>query len=350
MLGQRSLFSLPIFRVLTPRLSILPATNRSLATMATDTSTYKLNHTMLRVKDPKRSVEFYKFLGLNQVQQLDFPENKFSLYFLAYNGPQSLQGDRHWTDRHAVLELTHNHGTESDPNYTITNGNTEPHRGFGHIAISVDNIEAACKRLEDAGYAFQKKLTEGRMRHIAFVKDPDGYWVEIIRQKDEDSGAETDVGSYRLNHTMLRVKDAEKSLKYYQEVMGMTLLRTIENKEAAFNLYFLGYPASNAKIAEGAKNPVAQWEGLLELTWNYGTEKQEGKVYHDGNAEPQGFGHICVSVDDLNAACERFESLNVNWKKRLTDGRMKNVAFVLDPDGYWIEVIQNETLKRTSNW
>jgi lactoylglutathione lyase len=57
-----------------------------------------------------------------------------------------------------------------------------------------------------------------------------------------------------------------------------------------------------------------------------------------------------VSVDDLNAACERFESLNVNWKKRLTDGRMKNVAFILDPDGYWIEVIQNETLKRTSNW
>lgn len=57
-----------------------------------------------------------------------------------------------------------------------------------------------------------------------------------------------------------------------------------------------------------------------------------------------------ISVDDLDAACSRFESLNVNWKKRLTDGRMKNVAFVLDPDGYWIEVIQNETLKNRSNW
>lgn len=49
-----------------------------------------------------------------------------------------------------------------------------------------------------------------------------------------------------------------------------------------------------------------------------------------------------VSVDNLDAACERFESLNVNWKKRLTDGRMKNVAFVLDPDNYWVEIIQNE--------
>ena len=57
-----------------------------------------------------------------------------------------------------------------------------------------------------------------------------------------------------------------------------------------------------------------------------------------------------ISVDNLDAACERFESLNVNWKKRLTDGRMRNVAFILDPDNYWIEVIQNETLKRTSNW
>jgi len=248
---------------------------------------------MLRVKDPKRSVEFYEFLGLSLVNKLDFPEWKFTNYFLAYNGSASLQGDRHWTDRNAVLELTHNHGTENDPNYSVVNGNTEPHRGFGHIAISVDNIEAACKRIEDAGYAFQKKLTEGRMRHIAFAKDPDGYWVEIIKRADEDLSATTDPGTYRLNHTMLRVKDAETSLKFYQEKMGMTLVRTIENPENKFNLYFLGYPAANPTIQEGAKNGVAEWEGLLELTWNYGTEKQDGPVYHNGNTEPQGFGHIC---------------------------------------------------------
>lgn len=57
-----------------------------------------------------------------------------------------------------------------------------------------------------------------------------------------------------------------------------------------------------------------------------------------------------ISVDDLPAACSRFESLQVDFKKRLTDGRMNNIAFVLDPDGYWIEVIQNERIKRTSNW
>lgn len=116
-------------------------------------------------------------------------------------------------------------------------------------------------------------------------------------------------------------------------------MRTSENISAGFNLYFLGYglPPTNTTTANGV-NPTAHREGLLELTWNYGTEKDENFKYHSGNDEPQGFGHICVSVDDLNKACKRFEDKGVNWKKRLTEGRMKNVAFVLDPDGYWIEV------------
>lgn len=57
-----------------------------------------------------------------------------------------------------------------------------------------------------------------------------------------------------------------------------------------------------------------------------------------------------ISVDDLEAACDRFESLKVNFKKRLTDGRMHNIAFILDPDGYWIEVVQNQGIKRTGDW
>jgi lactoylglutathione lyase len=65
----------------------------------------------------------------------------------------------------------------------------------------VDNIQAACKRLEDEGYKFQKKLTDGRMRSIAFVLDPDGYWVEIICQKpvqETESVTTTDLGTYRM--------------------------------------------------------------------------------------------------------------------------------------------------------
>ncbi|KAL1297790.1 hypothetical protein AAFC00_006326 [Neodothiora populina] len=318
-----------------------------------DPSKYLLNHTMIRVKDPQGSVKFYEHLGMKLINKIDNPDAKFCLYFLAFDGPNSVSNGKHWTNREGIIELTHNYGTEDDPNYKITNGNTDPHKGFGHICISVDNIQAACQRIEDAGYKFQKKLTDGRMRSIAFALDPDGYWVEIIGQNpvEKTEGIkETDTTKTRMNHTMIRVKDPEKSLSFYKDTMGMKLMRVSENKDAEFNLYFLGYGPDAPSSSPNGVNPVADREGLLELTWNYGTEKQEGQVYHNGNDEPQGFGHICLSVDDLEKACERFEEKGVNWKKRLTDGRMKNIAFVLDPDNYWIEVVQNEAIKRTSNW
>ncbi len=128
---------------------------------------------------------------------------------------------------------------------------------------------------------------------------------------------------------MIRVKDPEKSLKFYQDVMGMGLKRRIENKDAKFNLYFLGYglPVPDSSVI--GVNPVVDREGLLELTWNYGTEKDANFKYHNGNSEPQGFGHICISVDNLEEACKRFEEMGVSWKKKLQEGRMKNIAFVL---------------------
>lgn len=178
---------------------------------------------------------------MKEIRKLEFPENKFDLYFLAYDDAKSVSSGHHWADREGVVELTHNYGTENDPNFMIANGNSEPGKGFGHICISVDAIQAACQRLEDAGYKFHKKLTDGRMRSIAFALDPDSYWVEIIGQNPVDNTEgvkETDTGSYRMvdsenprydmsvlmhavqNHTMIRVKDHEASLRFYQDVMG----------------------------------------------------------------------------------------------------------------------------------
>ena len=82
---------------------------------STDTSKYKFNHSMLRVKDPKRSVEFYEHLGMKQINKMSNPEAKFDLYFMAYDSPTSASSGKHWQDREGVVELTHNYGTESDP-------------------------------------------------------------------------------------------------------------------------------------------------------------------------------------------------------------------------------------------
>lgn len=80
-----------------------------------------------------------------------------------------------------MLELTWNHGTESDSSFEgYASGNTEPGRGFGHIAITVDDVREACKRFEALGVPFKKRPDEGTMKNIAFILDPDGYWVEIV--------------------------------------------------------------------------------------------------------------------------------------------------------------------------
>lgn len=153
-----------------------------------------------RVKDPKASIKFYEHLGMKVINKLENPDNKFDLYFLAYDSPKSVSHNNHWTDREGIIELTHNYGTENDPNFKPHNGNKEP-QGFGHVCISVDNIQAACKRLSDAGYKFQKKLEDGRMHHIAFALDPDDYWVEIIAMNPVDKTEnvkETDPSSYRM--------------------------------------------------------------------------------------------------------------------------------------------------------
>lgn len=93
------------------------------------------------------------------LDKLPQKEAKFDLYFLGYDSAKAASGGNARSDREGLIELTHNYGTESDDSYKPNNGNKDPLKGFGHTCISVDNIQAACKRLEDAGVRFQKRLT-----------------------------------------------------------------------------------------------------------------------------------------------------------------------------------------------
>ncbi|KAK9126628.1 hypothetical protein Scep_015474 [Stephania cephalantha] len=153
------------------------------------TKGYFMQQTMFRIKDPKLSLDFYsRVLGMSLLKRLDFPEMKFSLFFMGYEDPTAAPADptdrTRWTfGQKATIELTHNWGTESDPEFKgYHNGNSEP-RGFGHIGITVDDTYKACERFERLGVEFVKKPDDGKMKGIAFIKDPDGYWIEIFDVK-----------------------------------------------------------------------------------------------------------------------------------------------------------------------
>ncbi|MBB3190404.1 lactoylglutathione lyase [Halomonas cerina] len=157
--------------------------------------------------------------------------------------------------------------------------------------------------------------------------------------------AETE--GFRLNHTMLRVKDPEKALAFYTRVFGMQVLRRLDFEEMQFSLYFLARPEPGENVPEDTAERTV-WtfsqRGVLELTHNWGTEAQDDFAYHDGNTEPQGFGHICFSVPDLEATVAWFDANDVTFVKRPDQGKLKDVAFVKDVDGYWIEVVQADRL------
>lgn len=160
--------------------------------------------------------------------------------------------------------------------------------------------------------------------------------------------------AYRLNQTMLRIKDPEASLAFYRDILGMKLIETFDFPAMNFSLYFLGYENSFTSPMPEDRNARVVWlfaqPALLELTHNWGTETDANFAgYHDGNSDPRGFGHIGISVPDVYAACERFEAAGVSFIKRPDEGAMKGLAFIKDPDGYWIEILAPAVMGQMTN-
>ncbi|CAX59451.1 MULTISPECIES: lactoylglutathione lyase [Erwinia] len=126
----------------------------------------------------------------------------------------------------------------------------------------------------------------------------------------------------RLLHTMLRVGDLQRSVDFYTKVLGMRLLRTSENTEYKYTLAFVGYTDES----EGA---------VIELTYNWGVDS-----YNLGDA----YGHVALGVDDVAATCDRIrnDGGNVTREAGPVKGGTTIIAFVEDPDGYKIELIENK--------
>ena len=125
----------------------------------------RILHTMLRVGNLQRSVDFYtKVLGMQVLRTTDRPDQKYSLAFVGY-GPE---------DSDAVLELTYNYGVEQ---YDLGSA-------YGHVAIEVGDAYAACERIKAAGGIVSRPAgpVKGGTTVIAFVEDPDGYKIELIQR------------------------------------------------------------------------------------------------------------------------------------------------------------------------
>ncbi|KAJ3291781.1 Lactoylglutathione lyase [Rhizoclosmatium sp. JEL0117] len=147
-----------------------------------------------------------------------------------------------------------------------------------------------------------------------------------------------------LNHICYRVKDAQKSLKFYRDILGMHLLLESPSEKGQFTNYFLAFNVPD-EIKNGTDEEKALWRshasGLIELTHNWGTEKDEAFEYTGHKNQPgNGYAHICIVVDDIVEYSAYLDAAGVPFRKRLTEGVMRNIAFVLDPDGYSVELIE----------
>ncbi|GAB5374630.1 MAG: lactoylglutathione lyase [Acuticoccus sp.] len=138
-----------------------------------------------------------------------------------------------------------------------------------------------------------------------------------------DSAA-PDGSRFQMMHTMVRVKDLDKSIDFYTRLLGMTLLRKMDFPDGEFTLAFVGYGPEET-------------HAVIELTYNYG----QSEPYDLGN----GYGHIALGVRDIHGICAELEKAGANIPRK--PGPMKHgtteIAFIEDPDGYKIELVDLDT-------
>ncbi|WP_128906723.1 VOC family protein [Halorubrum amylolyticum] len=250
------------------------------------------DHVMIRVEDLEESLDWYQ-THLNYEEKGRWEADTFTNVYL---GPEEMHEDG------ATLELTYNHG---DHTYEIGDA-------WGHVAVRVpeDALQESYDQLMAEGVDDYRD-PESCGNRYAFVKDPDGHEIEIVKR---DYGA-----TWSIDHTMIRVEDADEALGYWT--------RKFEHAEArgrweadTFANYFMA-PEDAPKEAM-----------KLEITYNY-----DGREYTMGD----GWGHLCVRVDDLD---EAWDTLMTREAPDYRDPAScdHDYAFTRDQDGHEIELLVRE--------
>jgi lactoylglutathione lyase len=245
-----------------------------------------LDHVMMRTEDLDEALEFYRtHFGYEEKSRWD--ADTFTNVHL---GPEDMH------DEGATLELTYNHDGRS---YNMGDA-------WGHIAVRAEDVYEAYEELMDAGVEDYRD-PDSCGGSYAFVKDPDGHEIEIV---ERDHGAR-----WSLDHTMVRVEDADAAIGWYARKLGYDMFRRSEH--SSFALYFMN-PENAADEAMS-----------VELTYNY-----DGSSYEMGDA----WGHLAVRSDDLH---DDWETLLERGAEDYRDPESCNdrYAFTKTVDGHEIEVL-----------
>ena len=248
-----------------------------------------LDHVMMRVEDLDAALDWY-------TGHLDYEEkerHEADDFTIAYLGPAEM------SDAGAMLELTENH---DDRTY-------ETGDAWGHIAVRVPEgeLQAAYDELMDGGVEDYRDPESCGGRY-AFVKDPDGHEIEIVKR---DHGAR-----WSLDHTMIRVEDVDEAIGWW--VRKMEYENTGRWESDTFANYFL----TPRNAPEEAMD--------VELTYNY-----DGRAYTMGDA----WGHLAVAVDDLHEGWDRLMARHAE-EYRTPEDCGDRYAFTRDPDGHEVEVVE----------
>ncbi len=247
-----------------------------------------VDHTMIRVGDLEESLDWYT----TNLAYEEKDRHEGDGFTIVYLGPENMHEDG------AMLEITSNHDDE-----TVEIGDA-----WGHIAVRVEDVHDAYYELMDQGVEDYRRPEDNP--GYAFVKDPDGHEIEVV---ERDHGAR-----WSLDHTMIRVEDADEALGFWTR--KFEYVETGRWEADTFANYFVD--------PRGAPQEAMS----IELTYNY-----DGRSYTTGD----GWGHLCVRVDDLN---EDWEQLVVREAADYRDPESCDdlYAFTTDQDGHEIELIERD--------
>ncbi|KAG7919391.1 hypothetical protein KL934_001254 [Ogataea polymorpha] len=294
------------------------------------------NHTCLHVSNLAKSVGWYtNTFAMKAIKQLETA--KYTSVFVAFDSVGHPHAGQPLAQRDGVVELRE----LKNSNAKVYDGNSEPYKGFGHLCVSVNNIAKTQEDFLAKGVNFKKRLQDGRQKNIAFILDPDGYWVELI-ENALDTATTINPIAYRMNHTMIRVKDPKVSLKFYRDLLGMKIFSTRDFPEAQFTLYFLGF--EDDSYVENKEQPMPQSarQSIIELTHNYGTESDDSfagyYVFDKDTDKVVGFDHIAVSYKDVKSVIDKIGD-KAKWITKFGENPdLKETALLTDPDGYKIQL------------